>query len=99
MGEFCSSDFSSENAAANVELGKTLTEPVQREAVESAYAYSIRNIFIIYTCLAGVTILASVFVKQGHMSKEHTETKTGVDNMSKREKEANASCKEKFMPV
>ncbi|GIZ36592.1 hypothetical protein CKM354_000006200 [Cercospora kikuchii] len=83
--------FSSDKAAANVEQVKTLTEPAQRDAVEAAYAYSIRNIFIFYTCLAGLTMLASVFIKQGHMSKEHTETKTGVDNMIKREKEVGTS--------
>lgn len=70
------------NAAANVGLATSIADPAQRHAVGEAFAGSVRNMFIMYTCIAAVGVVASVFVKQQHMSKEHTETKTGLKNMT-----------------
>lgn len=70
------------NAAANVGLAAQLADPAQRRAVEEAFAGSVRNMFVMYTGIAAVGVVASVFVKQRHMSKEHTETKTGLKNMT-----------------
>ncbi|PYH94827.1 MFS general substrate transporter [Aspergillus ellipticus CBS 707.79] len=74
--------FSGDEAAANVEMVSSLHDPVQHRAVQSAYAWSIRNMFIMYTAVAAVGLLASPFIKQRHMSSEHTETKTGIENMT-----------------
>ncbi|EFR03593.1 hypothetical protein MGYG_06587 [Nannizzia gypsea CBS 118893] len=74
--------FSGYDAAANVDLVSTIKDPAQSRAVQEAYAYSMRNMFIMYTAVAGVGLLASPFIKQRHMSKEHTETKTGIANMT-----------------
>ncbi|RDA92935.1 hypothetical protein CP533_3856 [Ophiocordyceps camponoti-saundersi (nom. inval.)] len=75
--------LSGHRAAANAHIARTIHDPVQRQAVKEAFAWSIRNMFIMYTCIAAVGVLASAWVKQRHMSKEHTETKTGLDNMTK----------------
>ncbi|KAH8887523.1 MFS general substrate transporter [Thozetella sp. PMI_491] len=69
-------------AAANVDITKTIDDPAQRLAVESAFAWSVRNMFIMYTAIAAVGLVASVFIKHRHMSEEHTETKTGIENMT-----------------
>ena len=74
-----------DKAAANVNIVKTVMDATQHQAVQDAFAWSVRNIFIMYTCIAGVTVVASVFIKQKQMSTEHSETKTGVANLSKRE--------------
>ncbi|PGH36278.1 hypothetical protein GX50_00963 [[Emmonsia] crescens] len=74
------------NAAANVEIIRNITNPTQLEVVKEAYAYSTRRIFIFFTAIAGLTLLASPFIRQGYMSKEHSETKTGLNNLSEREK-------------
>lgn len=74
------------NAAANVELIRNITDPAQLAAVKEAYAYSTRRIFIFYTAIAGLTLLASPFIRQSYMSKEHEETKTGLNNLSERDK-------------
>ncbi|ORY57578.1 major facilitator superfamily domain-containing protein [Pseudomassariella vexata] len=71
-------------AAANVEITKSIDDTTQRQAVEDAFSWSIRNMFIMYTCIAAVGVVASSFIKQRHMSKEHTETKTGIQNMTDR---------------
>jgi hypothetical protein len=73
-----------ENAAANVNIVQTLVDANQRRAVQDVFAGSVRNIFIMYTGIAAVTVLASIFIEQKKMSTEHTETKTGIANLSKR---------------
>ncbi|KAF7589809.1 hypothetical protein BBP40_003618 [Aspergillus hancockii] len=74
--------FSGYDAAANVDMIGTIQDPVQRRAVQSAFAWSIRNMFIMYTAVAALGLAASPFIKQRHMSTEHTETKTGIANMT-----------------
>ncbi|KAK4155041.1 major facilitator superfamily domain-containing protein [Chaetomidium leptoderma] len=76
--------FSGYAAAANVELIRTIGDAGQRGTVEDAYSWSIGNMFIMYTAIAGVGMFASVLIKHRDMSKEHTETKTGIENMAKR---------------
>jgi len=74
-----------DKAAANVNIVQTLVDAGQRRAVQSVFAGSVRNIFIMYTGIAAATVLASIFIKQKQMSTEHTETRTGIANLSKRE--------------
>ncbi|KAL9114262.1 MAG: hypothetical protein Q9227_001684 [Pyrenula ochraceoflavens] len=74
--------FSGYDAAANVDVIATIRNRAQHRAVQSAYAWSIRNMFIMYTAVAAIGLVASPFIKQRHMSTEHTETKTGIDNMT-----------------
>jgi MFS family permease len=73
-----------DSAAANVDVVKVLSEETQKVAVKNAFAWSVRNMFIFYTAIAGVAVLAGVFVKQKQMKKEHVETKTGVGELAKR---------------
>jgi MFS family permease len=74
-----------DRAAANVNIVQTLVDADQRRAIQNVFAGSVRNIFIMYTGIAAVTVLASIFIKQKKMSIEHTETRTGIANLSKRE--------------
>jgi hypothetical protein len=74
-----------DRAAANVNIVQTLTDAGQRRAVQDVFAGSVRKIFIMYTGIAAVTVFASIFIKQKRMSTEHTETRTGIANLSKRE--------------
>ncbi|KAL4784932.1 major facilitator superfamily-domain-containing protein [Aspergillus varians] len=80
--------FSGYDAAANVEMVASVKDPVQYRAVLSAYSVSIRNMFILYTAFAAVGLLACPFIKQRHMSTEHTETKTGIENMTEHKPKA-----------
>lgn len=80
--------FSGYDAAANVDIVATVQDSAQYRAVLNAYAFSIRNMFIMYTAVAGVGLLASPFIKQRHMSTEHTETKTGIANMTENKRKA-----------
>ena len=78
--------FEGNDAAANVDLIVTVPNQVQRVVVQNAYAFGMRNMFILYTAFASVGLLASPFVRHRHMSTEHTETKTGIENMTKHER-------------
>lgn len=69
--------LSGKNAGANVMLGHTLP-PAQKLAVKEAFAWSIRNMFIMFTALGALGIIASIFVPKRKLSKEHRETVTGL---------------------
>jgi len=74
-----------DHAAANVGITSTISNAMQRQVVRDAFAWSLRNMFILYFSVATVIVVASVFVKQQHMQLEHTETKTGIALLTERE--------------
>lgn len=76
--------LSGSQAAANVNIGGVDLDASQREVVLEAFAWSMRNMFILYTCLAAVAMVASVFIKHRKLNTEHTETKTGIQELKKR---------------
>lgn len=78
LGESVLEALSGDQAAANVDIVKSIQDTAQRQAVLDAFAGSLRNMFIMYTCIAPVAMAAGAFIKQRHMSTEHTETKTGI---------------------
>ena len=76
--------FRGSQAAASVDIIKTITDDVQRRSVQTAFASSMREMWIMYTCIAAIGLMAAPFVKQTLLSKEHTETRTGIEQMTKR---------------
>lgn len=70
--------LSGANAAANVDLISSIGDASQKLAVRVAFASAISNIFILSTCLAACAIIASLFISKRELSKEHKETKTGI---------------------
>ncbi|KKK22002.1 MFS drug transporter [Aspergillus ochraceoroseus] len=75
-------EFTGAEAAANVLSVQTIPDPLQRMAVKNAFAWSVRNIWILYTCLAAIGLVASALITKQHLSKEHVETKTGLREKS-----------------
>lgn len=65
-------------AAANVMIIGTITDPTQALAVKQAFAWSVRNIWILCTCISACGVVASAFITRQVLSKEHVETKTGL---------------------
>ncbi|KAL3418139.1 major facilitator superfamily transporter [Phlyctema vagabunda] len=76
--------LSGSQAAANVGIPRTIQDASQRQAVLEAFAWSMRNMFILYTGLAAAAMVASVFIKHKKLSTEHTETKTGIQSLTKK---------------
>ncbi|PYI19121.1 hypothetical protein BO99DRAFT_473797 [Aspergillus violaceofuscus CBS 115571] len=79
-------EFSGSEAASSVVIISAVQDAGQRQAVKTAYAWSLRNIWILYACVAAVGFIASMFITRQHLSKEHVETKTGL-----KEKESTSS--------
>ncbi|KAF7595822.1 hypothetical protein BBP40_004634 [Aspergillus hancockii] len=65
-------------ASANVMVIQSIEDALQRSVVKDAYAWSLRNVWILYTCLGACGLIASAFITRQHLSKEHVETKTGL---------------------
>ncbi|KAL8993488.1 MAG: hypothetical protein Q9169_006307 [Polycauliona sp. 2 TL-2023] len=70
--------FAGDDAAANVMVISTITDAAQKLAIKEAFAWSLRNMWILYTCMSFLGIVASVFLEKRELSKEHVETKTGL---------------------
>ena len=70
--------FSGDAAAANVMMIDQLANSAQVAAVKQAFSWSLRNLWIMYTCISFLAIAASLFTVQRTLSKEHEETKTGL---------------------
>lgn len=66
-------------AAANVgDIVSNLSDPLQNLVVREAFAESLRNVWIICTCMIFCGLLFSLFIKKTKLSREHVETKTGL---------------------
>lgn len=76
--------FSGAEAAANTLLVKSIENDVVRRAVEEAYAYAVRNMWILYASVGAVGVVVSVFISRKALSKDHTETKTGLKSTKER---------------
>jgi hypothetical protein len=74
--------LSGSQAAANVGIPRLIQDALQRQAVLEAFAWSMRNMFILYTSLAAVAMVASIFIKYQKLNTEHTETKTGIQALA-----------------
>jgi hypothetical protein len=70
------------DAAANVFLVSVIQDPAQRAAVREAYAWSMRNMWIMYTGISALAVVASLFIKKHHLRKDHVETRTGIKKLS-----------------
>lgn len=70
-------------AAANVGIVKSVADEHQRRVILEAFSWSLRNIFILYTSVSVVAVVASAFVKHRKLKEEHTETRTGIQHLTK----------------
>jgi hypothetical protein len=77
--------LSGSQAAANVGITQFIQDASQRQIILEAFAWSLRNMFILYTALAAVAMIVSVFIKHQNLSTEHTETKVGIKKVKKEE--------------
>ena len=67
------------NAAAHVYIVQALDgHPQQQQAVKEAFAWSMRNMWIMFTCVGFIGVISSLFVRNAHLRQEHTETRTGL---------------------
>lgn len=87
LSDSLAEQLSGDSAAANIVTIKSIEDPIQLLAVKQAFSWSLRNMWILYTAVAACGVIASAFVTKQRLSKEHTETKTGLRMEVSREKE------------
>ncbi|EKV06359.1 MFS transporter, putative [Penicillium digitatum Pd1] len=79
MSTSMAAQMSGDSAAASIESIKFITDPEQLLAVREAFAWSLRNMWILYTCMSAVGVFFSAFILKTKLAKEHVETKTGLN--------------------
>ena len=72
------------NAAGSVDVVAAL-EGREGEIARAAYWNSIRTMYIVYTCFAGLAFILSLFLQQVKLSKEHKVHKTGLHTLKGRD--------------
>ncbi|KAL1649426.1 hypothetical protein SLS58_001481 [Diplodia intermedia] len=65
-------------AAAHVEMVRGIVDEEARWVVRRLFADALRDMWVLYACVAAVGVLASLGVKRRVLSEEHVETKTGL---------------------
>lgn len=76
--------FGSKDAAANVQ--EVVSLPLgDRQVVQHAYWNAMQNMYIFYTCVGFAAFLISLFIVQTALSKSHTEHKTGLASLKRRD--------------
>ncbi|KAI1842474.1 hypothetical protein JX266_011369 [Neoarthrinium moseri] len=71
-------NFAGDSAMANVLTVRTIENDAWKTAVKEAFCWSMRNMWILYTAVAFLGIVAGLFVKKSDLSTEHTVTVTGL---------------------
>lgn len=79
MSESLAERMTGDSAAASVEIIKDIENAAQLLAVKEAFAWSMRNMWILYTCMSGIGVFCSIFILKTQLNKEHVETVTGLD--------------------
>lgn len=79
MSETLAEKMTGDSAAANVEYIKEIHNAAQLLAVKEAFAWSMRNMWILYTCMSGLGVVFSAFILKARLNKEHVETTTGLN--------------------
>ena len=71
-------ELGSGSAGANTGLVAALP-PAEKTVADEAYTQSLQEMWIFYTCLAFVGLLASLLISKNTLSKTHEVIKTGLD--------------------
>ncbi|KAJ5267191.1 Efflux pump dotC [Penicillium angulare] len=78
MSESWAEKMTGASAAANIEYIKDIDNAGQVLAVKEAFAWSMRNMWILYTCMSVLGLVCSAFILKTALNKEHVETVTGL---------------------
>ena len=72
--------FSGADAQANVAKLHSIQDTAQQHQIQAAYAWSLRNLWILYAATAALTIALAYFVGTHTLATEHVETRTGIQD-------------------
>jgi len=90
LGPQLAQQLSGAGAGANTQVIASLP-PTEQTVVRIAFANSLQPMWIMYTCFAATGLIATFFIKRKVLTKQHEETKTGLEaekeNAAERQKE------------
>ncbi|KAK5112487.1 hypothetical protein LTR62_004244 [Meristemomyces frigidus] len=66
------------NAGANTQIINQLPQ-AQKVIVRQYFATSLQPMWIMYTCIAALGVVCALFIKRKTLTKQHEETKTGME--------------------
>lgn len=78
LGPQRAQQLSGGNAGANTEVIATLP-PDQRDFVRRAFANSLQPMWIMYTAVSALGLVAGLLIQKKVLTKQHEETKTGLE--------------------
>ncbi|KAF2636646.1 hypothetical protein P280DRAFT_408706 [Massarina eburnea CBS 473.64] len=90
LGPQTASAFGGGSAGANVGLIQSLP-PAQQIVAKQAFSDSLSTMWIMYVCFAAAGLCISFAITKNVLSKQHEETKTGLDEEVKRRVEREAA--------
>jgi hypothetical protein len=73
--------LSGAEAVANVLVIRSLS-PAQKVVVKAVFAESLREMWILYGCVAATGLVISGFIRRQSLNAEHVDTKTGITAVS-----------------
>ena len=82
VGSVVASLFTGKEAAANVLLIHSLGE-AEKTAVRKAFAASLKQMWILFACIAATGLICSVFIKRSSLSRVHEVMKVGLPENAK----------------
>ncbi|KAL1603858.1 hypothetical protein SLS60_005450 [Paraconiothyrium brasiliense] len=94
LGDRTASAFGGGSAGANVGLINTLPAN-EKEVARKAFADSLSTMWILYVCFAGAGLAVSFLITKNVLSKQHEETKTGIEEEKKKRVEREAARDER----
>ncbi|KAM3425278.1 hypothetical protein BST61_g7226 [Cercospora zeina] len=80
-------EYAGDNASANVEMIPDIDNVADRVAVQKAFAWGLRNMWIAFLAFTVAGLVAGFFIKHKKMDHEHTKTMTGLEHMTDRKKD------------
>lgn len=87
LGPTLGAQLSGGSAGASVGIVAALP-PAQREIARQAFYGSLKTMWIMYVCFAGLGLVVSLFIAQNKLSTKHEVVKTGIAEDEKARKEA-----------
>lgn len=94
LGDQTAAAFGGGSAGANVGLIDSLPND-EKEVARQAFADSLSTMWILYVCFAAAGLAVSFLITKNVLSKEHEETKTGIEEEKKKRLEREAAREEK----
>jgi hypothetical protein len=94
LGDETASAFGGGSAGANVGLIQTLPDK-EKQIARQAFADSLSTMWILYVCFAAAGLAVSFLITKNVLSKQHEETKTGIEEEKKKRVEREAAREEK----